>query len=118
MMNRVEDQVGYFALAQAHGFRFHYDALAGLDLSARTIRLAAVENRAGGEVVLNPREPEYDDLVLAFASQVNDFGIEGVIEHCHFLDSSAQASATFCDQLPDFTQKGIESCKVTRYSFA
>ena len=93
LMNSGEDQVGYLALAQGHGFRFHYGALAGLDSSARTIRLAAVENTAGGEVVLNPRELEYDDLVLAFGSQVNDFGIEGVVGHCHLLDSSAQASA-------------------------
>jgi hypothetical protein len=93
LMNPGEDQVGYLALARAHGFRFHYGALAGLDSSARTIRLAAVENTARGEVVLNPRELDYDDLVLALGSQVNDFGIEGVIEHCHMLDSSAQASA-------------------------
>jgi NADH:quinone reductase (non-electrogenic) len=93
LVNPGEDQAGYLALAQEHGFRFHCGALAGLDSSARTIRLAAVENTAGGEVVLNPRELEYDDLVLAFGSQVNDFGIEGVVEHCHLLDSSAQASA-------------------------
>jgi len=94
LMNPGEDQVGYLALAQAHGFRFHYGALAGLDSSARTIRLAAVENPPGDdEVVLGPREMGYDELVLAFGSQVNDFGIEGVIEHCHMLDSCAQASA-------------------------
>jgi NADH dehydrogenase len=91
LMNSGDDQVGYLALAQGHGFRFHYGALAGLDSSARTIRLAAVENTAGGEVVLNSRELDYDDLVLAVGSQVNDFGIEGVIEHCHMLDSYAQA---------------------------
>jgi NADH dehydrogenase len=94
LMNPGEDQVGYLALAQAHGFRFHYGALAGLDSSARTIRLAAVENPPDDDqVVLGPREMGYDELVLAFGSQVNDFGIEGVIEHCHMLDSCAQASA-------------------------
>jgi NADH dehydrogenase len=92
LMKPGEDQAGYLVLAQEHGFRFHYGALAGLDSSARTIGLAAVENTAG-EVVLSPRELDYDDLVLAFGSQVNDFGIEGVVEHCHMLDSSAQASA-------------------------
>jgi NADH dehydrogenase len=93
LMNPGEDQAGYLALAQEHGFRFHYGALAGLDSSARTIRLAAVENTVRGEVVLGPRELAYDELVLAFGSQVNDFGIEGVVEHCHILDSSPQASA-------------------------
>src|ERR1700728_2179366 len=94
LMNPGEDQVGYLALAQTHGFRFHYGALAGLDSSARTIRLAAVENPPGDDqVVLGPRELDYDELVLAFGSQVNDFGIEGVIEHCHMLDSCSQASA-------------------------
>jgi NADH:ubiquinone reductase (H+-translocating) len=93
LMSPGEDQVGYLALAQAHGFRFHYGGLAGLDSSARTVRLAAVEDSASGEAVLNPRELDYDDLVLAFGSQVNDFGVEGVIEYCHMLDSAAQASA-------------------------
>jgi NADH dehydrogenase len=92
-MNPGEDQVGYLALAQAHGFRYHSGALAGLDSSARTIRLAAVENMPGGEVILSPRKLDYDELVLAIGSQVNDFGIEGVSEHCHMLDSCAQASA-------------------------
>jgi NADH:ubiquinone reductase (H+-translocating) len=93
LMNPGEDQVGYLALAQTHGFRFHYGALVGLDSSALTISLAAVENGPGGEVVLSPRTLDYDELVLAFGSQVNDFGIEGVTEHCHMLDSCAQASA-------------------------
>jgi NADH dehydrogenase len=88
-----EDQVGYLALAQTLGFRFHYGALAGLDPSAHIVRLAAVKDPAGGKVVLSPRDLDYDDLVLAFGSQVNDFGVEGVVEHCHMLDSSDQASA-------------------------
>jgi NADH dehydrogenase len=93
LISPEEDQVGYLALAQAHGFHFDYGALAGLDASAHIVRLAAVEDPAGGKAVLNPRDLDYDDLVLAFGSQVNDFGVEGVIEHCHMLDSSDQASA-------------------------
>jgi NADH dehydrogenase FAD-containing subunit len=93
LMSPGEDRASYLALAQAHGFRFHYGALASLDSSSHTIRLAAAQNTVGLEAVLSPRELDYDDLVLSFGSQVNDFGIEGVAEHCHILDGSAQASA-------------------------
>jgi NADH dehydrogenase len=87
-----EDEVSYLGLAQARGFHFHLGLLSRLDPEARVIGLGAVRNSDGG-VLLGEREINYDDLVLAFGSKVNDFGIEGVAEHCHMLDSVAQAEA-------------------------
>jgi len=92
LLDASDDEVSYLGLAQLHGFRFHYGPLAGLDTERRILRLGAVENPAGG-LVLGPRELSYDDLVLAIGSRVNDFGISGVNEHCHMLDSPAQAAA-------------------------
>lgn len=44
-----------------------------------------------GENVFPARKIHYDYLVLALGSVTNDFGTEGVKEHCIFLDTRAQA---------------------------
>jgi NADH:ubiquinone reductase (H+-translocating) len=92
LINPGEGAVSYLALARSHGFRFHYGALAGVDPVARVARLSAVEEPHGAGEVLEPRDLAYDDLVLALGSLVNDFGVEGVVEHCHMLDSAEQAA--------------------------
>lgn len=87
-----EDETSYLALARANHFRFHLGALTALNPEARTVSVGAVHDARGGEL-LAPREFRYDTLVLAIGSQVNDFGIPGVLEHCAMLDSGAQAQA-------------------------
>ena len=87
-----EAEISYLALGQASGFSFVLGALTGLDAQARTIQVGGVQDEDGGEL-LPAREIAYDTLVLAFGSQVNDFGVPGVVEHCHRLDSGEQASA-------------------------
>jgi len=86
-----DDQTSYLAHAQAHGFKFALGELVGLDRSRRTIRLASLRSHDSGAEVLGEREIDYDALVLAIGSRVNDFGVPGVLEHCHMLDSPAQA---------------------------
>jgi NADH dehydrogenase len=92
LLGAGEDETSYLALGRANHFRFRLGALVGLDPEAKTISLGAVKDAQGGNL-LGPRELPYDQLVLAFGSQVNDFGIEGVVEHCHMLDSGDQALA-------------------------
>lgn len=92
LLGAGEDETSYLALGRANHFRFRLGALLGLDPLAKTISLAAVKDSQGGDL-LGPRELQYDQLVLAFGSQVNDFGIDGVSEHCHMLDSGDQAFA-------------------------
>lgn len=87
-----EDEIGYLGLGQATGFKFVMGALSGLDTEAREIRVGPITDETGREV-LGERRIGYDVLVLAFGSEVNNFGVEGVDEHCHMLDSGAQASA-------------------------
>ena len=87
-----EAEISYLALGQANGFSFVLGALTGLNAQARTIQVGGVQDEDGGEL-LPVREIGYDTLVLSFGSQGNDFGIPGVVEHCHMLDSGAQASA-------------------------
>jgi NADH dehydrogenase len=87
-----EDAISYLALAQANGFRFHLGALIGLDVNAKTIAIGRVLT-ARGETLLTDLVLKYDTLVLAFGSQVNDFGIPGVREYCHVLDDGERALA-------------------------
>jgi NADH:quinone reductase (non-electrogenic) len=86
-----EDALSYPALGHANHFRFHLGALTGLDPLARTISITGIQGSDGREII-GPRVIPYDTLILAIGSQVNDFGIEGVVDHCHVLDSGEQAS--------------------------
>jgi NADH dehydrogenase len=82
--------VVYHAHAAKHHYRFCLGSFIGLDSEKRSITLA--ETFAEDNTQLLPqREIAYDVLVLAIGSQSNDFGTKGVKEHCHFLDSTAQA---------------------------
>ncbi|MCE9665554.1 NAD(P)/FAD-dependent oxidoreductase [Halomonas sp. M5N1S17] len=95
------DEISYQSHAQLNGYRFQRGTLHGLDRDARQLRLAPVLDDHGEEV-LPARTLEYDLLVLALGSVSNDFGTPGVAEHCHFLDSPAQAEAFRHDMLNTF----------------
>ena len=84
------DQVTYRAHASAHHFEFQLGNFIGLDRDNREIRLAALTDESGDEV-LAERRLAYDYLVLAIGSVSNHFNTPGVAEHCIFLDSPAQA---------------------------
>lgn len=85
-----EDDIEFLAQARWHHFRFRLGPMDGLDRSRREVRLAPIANEEMGEVV--PRRSfRYDTLVIAVGSVSNDFGIEGVREHCIFLDNHEQA---------------------------
>ena len=90
LLGAGEDEASYLALARAGHFRFRMGALTGLDVPAKTISVSEVADSKGGEL-LGRRQISYDTLVLAFGSQVNDFGVPGVLDHCHMLDCGEQA---------------------------
>lgn len=85
-----QEQLGFVVHAHRHGFRFLPGEMVGLDREVRRVRLGPLRDRSGAEV-LGPRDADYDVLVLAVGSRANDFGIPGVREHCHFIDSRNQA---------------------------
>lgn len=89
--NIYEQQVQYVAHAREHHFEYVPGQLDAVDRAAQRIRLAPMQ--MADEVVAGARELAYDVLVLAFGSRANDFGIPGVLEHCHFIDSQDQADA-------------------------
>ena len=86
------DAVSYRAHAHAHSFYFKLGSLCGIDRERKVIKLEALLDNEGEEI-LPPREESYDYLVMAIGSISNDFGIEGVAQHCTFLDGISQANA-------------------------
>ena len=89
-MDAHDDEWAYLAQARANHFRFALGRMDGLDRDAKQVALAAIFNQQGEEIV-PARRLAYDLLVISVGSLCNDFGIPGVAEHCHFLDSTEQA---------------------------
>jgi NADH:ubiquinone reductase (H+-translocating) len=96
LLNAGEQELGYFAHAHRHGYRFVLGALVAIDTPAREIVLAPLRapadgaDRTGPEIAGARRLP-YDHLVLALGSRTNDFGVPGVAQWCHVLDSREEA---------------------------
>jgi len=90
-MNIHAHQLDYLAQARWHCFSFALGALAGIDRAEREVKIAAVKEDDGVEV-LPARSLPYDTLVLAIGSQCNDFGTPGVGEHAFKLDSAWDAN--------------------------
>lgn len=90
-MNIHAHQLDYLAQARWHHFSFALGALAGVDRAKREVRIAAVREDDGVEV-LPARSLPYDTLILAIGSQCNDFGTPGVREHAFTLDSAWDAN--------------------------
>lgn len=84
------DGVDYRVQAASAGFKFQPGELTDVDPEQQQIRLAAIVDDKGHEVV-GERVLSYTTLVLAIGSVTNDFGTEGAAEHCYFLDSVRQA---------------------------
>ena len=92
LLDSNEDGGSFPTLAARNGFRFRLGALTSVDAQSRSVTIGAIPAEHGGEL-LPARTISYDTLVLAFGSEVNDFGTPGVKEHCHMLDSAEQALA-------------------------
>ncbi|MDB5740104.1 MAG: FAD-dependent oxidoreductase [Alphaproteobacteria bacterium] len=84
------DEVGYRSHGHAWGYRFFYGAMEGIDRTTRHVLIAPILDEDGREIMGRHRI-RYDYLVMAVGSVSNDFGTEGVAQHCIFLDSRAQA---------------------------
>ena len=83
-------QLDYLAQARWHGFTFVLGALEGLERAASQLRVAAVRDDEGVEILPARRIP-YDTLVIAVGSESNDFGTPGVRENAFTIDNAWQA---------------------------
>jgi len=87
-----ENQIEYLAQAAHNHFEFRLGRMDQLDRTSRTIYVAPTLDEDGNEVI--PRRSfNYDTLIMAVGSVSNDFSIEGVREHCLFLDTTQQAES-------------------------
>ncbi|HES76214.1 MAG TPA: NAD(P)/FAD-dependent oxidoreductase [bacterium] len=107
------DALSYRAHCARVGIRFHLGQVNGIDRERRELLLAPMLG-THGEEVLHARRVAYDTLVLAVGAHSNDFGVQGVREHCYSLDSSAQAQAFHLELLNRFLhvqeEGGEEEC--------
>jgi len=87
-----ENQIEYMAQAAKNHFEFRLGRMDHLDRATRTVYLAPTHNDKGEEIIPR-RQFHYDTLIMAVGSVSNDFEIEGVSEHCLFLDNVRQAES-------------------------
>ncbi len=83
-------QLAYIAQARWHRFQFQQGELLGLDRKARTIRVGAVTDLDGVQV-LPERHLPYDTAVIAIGSVTRFFDVPGAAEHSFTLDTVEQA---------------------------
>ncbi|AOX19214.1 NAD(P)/FAD-dependent oxidoreductase [Kozakia baliensis] len=80
-VEQSRDCIAFTEAAARFNFTFVQGSLASVDRAAHTIRLS------------NDQTVPYDLLVVALGSRANDFGIEGVLANCTFIDSLPDADA-------------------------
>lgn len=95
------DEIGYRAHCLRSGYRFFYGSLKDIDRDNREVVIAPLTDDDGSEV-MGEHRIRYDYLVLAIGSVANDFGTQGVADHCIYLDERRKA-----DQ---FRQKLLNHC--------
>lgn len=93
-------ELDYRGQGARSGFRFLVGTLTGIDREQRQVRLAPIVD--DGEEVLAERVIGYDKLILAVGSVTADFGVDGVNQHCYFLDSTEQADNFHHELLNEF----------------
>lgn len=89
-MDADAHDVDYLAVAYWHRFRFRQGALGGLLRARREIRLRAIDDDDGRQI-LPERIVAYDTLVICIGSTTNDFGIAGVASCAISLDTPQDA---------------------------
>lgn len=89
----ARDELVYREHAHRHCYGFLQGRITSADAAARQLTLAPLVSRRSGEPLRPALTVFYDCLVLAVGSRVNDFGIPGVVAHCHRLDGPADAAA-------------------------
>jgi NADH dehydrogenase len=83
-------ELDYLAQSHWHGFRYRYGEMVGLDRTTKQVLVGPVHDESGVEIV-PARRIDYDVLVIAVGSSINDFGTPGVAEHAIALESTVQA---------------------------
>ncbi len=84
------EQVEYLSQAYRSHFCFRLGKMEALNRSKKEVTVSPTLNDEGEELIPS-RTFSYDTLVMAVGSVSNTFNIQGVAEHCLFLDTTLQA---------------------------
>ena len=106
-----ENQVEYMAQATNSHFEYRMGRMERLDRETRTVYVAPTHNEKGEEIIPE-RSFSYDTLVMAVGSVSNDFNIEGVREHCWFLDTKRQAQVFQNELLETYIKANTQSSPI------
>lgn len=87
-----ENQVEYMAQAKSNHFEYRLGRMYKINREKQVVYVEPTYSRDNEEIIPE-REFHYDTLVMAVGSVSNDFGIEGVREHCMFLDTKSEAQS-------------------------
>jgi len=87
-----ENQVEYMAQAKSNYFEYRLGRMYKLDRKKKVVYVEPTYS-VDNEEIVPEREFSYDTLVMAVGSVSNDFGIEGVRDHCMFLDTKQEAQS-------------------------
>ena len=86
----ASEELEYLAQAHRNHFRFRLGKMEGLNKKTQEITVSSTVNDEGEELIPQ-RTFHYDTLVMAVGSISNTFNIQGVDQHCMFLDKVAEA---------------------------
>ena len=89
-LNSNDDELSYLAQAHWNHFEFRLGTISSLDRANKRLTIAPSYDDEGEEYIPE-RVLRYDILVIAIGSVTNDFGIDGIAQHCFFLDGRHQA---------------------------
>ncbi|MGI9228398.1 MAG: NAD(P)/FAD-dependent oxidoreductase [Gammaproteobacteria bacterium] len=89
-LNSHDDKLSYLAQAYWNHFTFRLGRVDQVDRGNKIVSTEPALDSAGNEYIPR-RHFEYDTLIMAVGSVSNHFSIDGVKEHCHFVDRVEQA---------------------------
>ncbi|MGD1956819.1 MAG: NAD(P)/FAD-dependent oxidoreductase [Sphingomonadales bacterium] len=95
------DEVGYRGHGHVNKYRFFLGTLKDIDRDNGQVVVAPILDENGDEI-MGEHRIRYDYLVIAVGSVANDFGVDGVADHCLFLESRGEADR--------FRQKLLNQC--------
>jgi len=87
-----ENQVEYMAQAKSNYFEYRLGRMYKINREKQVVYVEPTYSKDNEEIIPE-REFQYDTLVMAVGSVSNDFGIEGVRDHCMFLDTKREAQS-------------------------
>lgn len=86
----ASEELEYLAQAHRNHFRFRLGKMEGLNREKKEITVSPTLSDTGEELIPQ-RVFNYDTLVMSVGSVSNTFNIEGVDQHCMFIDTITEA---------------------------